>query len=231
MQDNNRTPSILISATHSGAGKTTVTRALLAALKARGLSVQPFKIGPDFIDPMYHSAIAGRPSINLDLWMMGEDGIREVFYRWSHGVDAAVIEGMGALFDGANGTGEGSAAHIAAILDVPVAVVIDVYGMTRTTAAIMDGIDSFDPNVKIAGFILNRCGRAGSEAHANLIKQAIGDRRWGRVLSIVSGDPTLEVTERHLGLVTPYENPMDGDNGGLDRVARQLDVDRIFGLP
>lgn len=154
MQYENRTPAAIISATHSGAGKTTVTRALLAALKARGLSVQPFKIGPDFIDPMYHSAIVGRPSINLDLWMMGEDGIREAYSRWSQDADVAVIEGMGALFDGANGTGEGSAAHIAAILGVPVVVVIDVYGMTRTTAAIMDGLDSFDrfPNEGLDSF-------------------------------------------------------------------------------
>lgn len=230
MQHSNRTPSIIISATHSGAGKTTVTRALLAALKAKGLSVQPFKIGPDFIDPMYHSAIVGKPSINLDFWMMGEHGIREVFSRWSQKADVAVIEGMGALFDGANGTGEGSAAHIAAILGVPVVVVIDVYGMTRTTAAIMDGIDSFDPNVKIAGFILNRCGRLGSVVHANLIRKAVGEERWKRVLSIVSDDPDLEVTERHLGLITTYENPGSESNSGLRRVAEQLDVDKIFGL-
>ena len=138
---------------------------------------------------MYHAAIVGRPSINLDLWMMGERGIRETFSRWSQDADVAVIEGMGALFDGAKGTGEGSAAHIARILGVPVVVVIDVYGMTRTTAAIMDGLDSFDPDVKVAGFILNRCGRLGSTVHADLIRDAVGAKRWDRVLSIVSCDP------------------------------------------
>src|SRR5690606_14413711 len=116
-----------------------------------------------------------------------------VFSRWSQHADVAVIAGMGALFDGANGTGAGSAAHIAAILGIPVVVVIDVYGMTRTTAAIMDGIDSFDPSVQIAGFILNRCGYTGSEAHKNLIKEAIGEKRWNRVLSIVSDCPELQV--------------------------------------
>src|SRR5690554_5378453 len=115
--------------------------------------------------------------------MMGEAGIRNVFSRWSQNADVAVIEAMGALFDGANGTDEGSAAHIAKILGVPVVVVIDVYGMTRTTAAIMDGIYSFDPDVKIAGFILNRCGHAGSEVHKNLIKDAVGAKRWSNVLS------------------------------------------------
>jgi len=230
MQNNNQTPAIIISATHSGAGKTTVTRALLAALKARGLVVQPFKIGPDFIDPMYHSVIVNRPSINLDFWMMGEDGIRDVFSRWSRNTDVAVIEAMGALFDGANGTGEGSAAHIAAILDVPVVVVIDVYGMTRTTAAIMDGLDSFDPNVKIAGFILNRCGYKGSTGHMNLIKKAIGADRWKRVLSIVSDNPALKVAERHLGLITTYENSTIDDDSDLNRVAKQIDIDKIFGF-
>jgi len=230
MENSNRIPAIIISATHSGAGKTTVTRALLAALKARGLVVQPFKIGPDFIDPMYHSVIVDRPSINLDYWMMGEDGIRDVFMRWTQNADVAVIEAMGALFDGADGTGKGSAAHIAAILDVPVAVVIDVYGMTRTTAAIMDGLDSFDPSVEIAGYILNRCGYKGSVAHMNLIKKAIGEERWKRVLSIVSCDPALKVAERHLGLITTYENSTIDDDSDLNRVAKQIDVDRIYGF-
>lgn len=229
MQHNNQTPAIIISATHSGAGKTTVTRALLAALKARGLAVQPFKIGPDFIDPMYHSVIVGRPSVNLDLWMMGEAGIRDVFSRWSQNADVAVIEGMGALFDGENGTGKGSAAHIAKILGIPVVAVIDVYGMTRTTAAIMDGLDSFDPDVKIAGFILNRCGYMGSAVHTNLIRNAVGEERWKRVLSIVSNSPALEVAERHLGLVTTYENAASNDNSSLNHVAKQIDVEKVFG--
>lgn len=227
MTYNNKIPAIIISATHSGAGKTTVTRALLAALKARGLTVQPFKIGPDFIDPMYHTAIVGRPSINLDLWMMGESGIRDVFSRWTQNADVAVIEGMGALFDGSNGTGEGSAAHIAAILGVPVAVVIDVYGMTRTTAAIMDGIDFFDADVKIAGFILNRCGYEGSEAHKNLIRNGIGEERWNRVLSVLSDSPSLKVAERHLGLITTYENSA-GNDSDLNKIAKQVDIDKIF---
>lgn len=230
MAHNDNIPAVIISATHSGAGKTTVTRALLAALRTRGLEVRPFKIGPDFIDPMYHSALAGRPSVNLDYWMMGEAGIRDVFSRWSQNADAAVIEGMGALFDGANGTGEGSAAHIAAILGIPVIVVMDVYGMTRTTAAIMDGIDSFDSNVKIAGFILNRCGYGGSAAHRDLIREAVGPERWGRVLSVVCSSPALEVEERHLGLVTTYENPAGEDNS-IYRAAEQLDPERIFGTP
>jgi len=229
MPHSDQIPAIIISATHSGAGKTTVTRALLTALKSKGLAVQPFKIGPDFIDPMYHSAIVGRPSVNLDYWMMGKAGIRDVFSRWSQNADVAVIEGMGALFDGANGTSEGSAAHIAAILGIPAVVVIDVFGMTRTTAAIMDGINSFDRNVKIAGFILNRCGYMDSAVHMSLIKDAIGPERWSRVLSVVSSSPALEVKERHLGLITTHENSASDYNGDLCRVAKQIDADKIFG--
>jgi cobyrinic acid a,c-diamide synthase len=231
MTDSSQAPAIIISATHSGAGKTTVTRALLAALKARGLAVQPFKIGPDFIDPMYHTAIVGRPSVNLDYWMMGEAGLREVFSRWSQKADVAVIEAMGALFDGADGTEVGSAAHIAKILGVPVVVVLDVYGMTRTTAALMDGINSFDPEVEIAGFILNRCGYAGSEVHKNLIKNAVGAKRWQSVLTVVASSPGLEVAERHLGLITTHENPASNDMSGLNPIAEQIDVDKIFGFP
>jgi len=230
MPHSNQIPAVIISATHSGAGKTTVTRALITALNAKGLSVQPFKIGPDFIDPMYHSAIAGRPSVNLDFWMMGETGIRDVFMRWSQNADVAVIEAMGALFDGANGTNEGSAAHIAKILDIPVVIVMDVYGMTRTTAAIMDGIVSFDPDVKISGFILNRCGYMGSEVHRNLIKCAVGEKRWKHVLSVISSNKELEVAERHLGLITTYENSASSDISGLNRVAEQIDICKIFGF-
>lgn len=217
--------SVVVSATHSGAGKTTITRAVLWALRERGLVVQPFKIGPDFIDPMYHRALTGRASVNLDLWMMGEDGLREVFARWSAGADVVVIEAMGALFDGAEGGPVGSAAHVAAILGVPVVVVVDVWGMTRTAGAVMDGMDGFDAQVEIGGFVLNR---VGSRGHRGLIERGIGESRWRRVVATVEADPALEVPERHLGLLTPHENPADA-SGSVARAGRQIDVDRVFG--
>ncbi|AEF86464.1 cobyrinic Acid a,c-diamide synthase [Treponema primitia ZAS-2] len=221
----NSPPALIVSATHSGAGKTTITRALLAALKARGLIVQPFKIGPDFIDPMYHTKVVGRPSVNLDVWMMGEEGIRDVYARWTADVDVAVIEGMGALYDGADGGNSGSAAHLAAILGVPVLVVVDVWGMTRTTGAIMDGMDGFDPAVQISGFVLNRIG---SSYHRDLIEKAIGGTRWRKVVATIEADRALEVPERHLGLLTTWENSSSSDNSGIDRIARQIDIDRVF---
>ncbi|CEI31787.1 Cobyrinic acid A,C-diamide synthase [Propionibacterium freudenreichii] len=217
--------TVVVSATHSGAGKTTITRALLWALRERGLVVQSFKIGPDFIDPMYHRALTGRASVNLDLWMMGEDGLREVFARWSVGADVVVIEAMGALFDGADGGRVGSAAHVAAVLGVPVVVVVDVWGMTRTAGAVMDGMDGFDPQVEIGGFVLNR---VGSRGHRDLIERGIGESRWRRVVAAVEADPALEVPERHLGLLTPYENPADMA-GSVARAGKQIDLDRVFG--
>jgi cobyrinic acid a,c-diamide synthase len=177
---------------------------------------------------MYHSALTNVPSVNLDYWMMGEAGIRNTFSHWMKNANIAVIEGMGALFDGASGTNEGSAVHIAAILGVPVVAVIDVYGMTRTTAAIIDGLTSFDPDVNIAGFILNRYGSTGSTYHADLIKNALGEERWSRVLSVLSYDTGVEVAERHLGLVTTHENDTLSDDSGLMRVAAQIDVDKIL---
>lgn len=222
-----RARAVLVSATHSGAGKTAVTRALLAALGSRGLTVQAFKIGPDFIDPMYHTALVGRPSVNLDGWMMGVDGVRDVFDRWTADVDVAVIEAMGALFDGADGGHDGSAAHLGAILDVPVLVVVDVWGMTRTTAALMDGLDRFQPAVKIAGYVLNR---VGSDGHRQLIERAIGKERWSRVVATIEAAPAFEVPERHLGLLTTHENP-GAVTADLADVARHIDLDRVLGQP
>lgn len=223
-QRTGRVPAVLISATHSGAGKTTVTRAVLAALRRRGLVVQPFKVGPDFIDPMYHSTIVGRPSINLDLWMMGEAGVRASFARWSADADVAVIEGMGALFDGADGGDEASAAHLARVLDVPVVVVVDVWGMTRTAAALIDGLRGFDPRMRTAGFVLNR---VGSEPHEVMLRHGLGSERWATVVAALRADPGLEVAERHLGLVTTHENPGFDDHAALERAAARVDVDRL----
>lgn len=219
-----RPPAVLVSASHSGAGKTTVTAALLASLRAQGYATQAFKIGPDFIDPMYHAAVTGRPSINLDLWLMGEAGIRQSFERWGDDADCVVIEAMGALFDGADGSQEGSAAHIARILGVPVVVVLDVWGMTRTTAALMNGMVDFDRTVDLAGFVLNR---VGSDGHRSLIDAGLGEAGRKQVIAWLRAVPELEVAERHLGLTLPQENPaVDAER--LVRFAGDLDLGRFF---
>src|SRR5690606_21350172 len=186
-------PAVVVAGTHSGAGKTTITAVLARELRRRGLTVQPFKIGPDFIDPGYHGEAAGRRSINLDLWMMGEEGVRRSFARWSRGADIAVIEAMGAVFDGADGTGEGSAAHLAGILGVPLLVVVDVWGMTRTTGAILQGLLGFDPDTTIVGCILNR---VGSAKHAQMIRDSLPPELERLVLGAVPYRRALEIPER-----------------------------------
>ncbi|HEV2727799.1 MAG TPA: cobyrinate a,c-diamide synthase [Solirubrobacterales bacterium] len=219
-------PGFLISATHSGAGKTTVTTLLLRALRQRGLEVQAFKIGPDFIDTAHHSAICGRPSINLDLWMMGEDGIRRSHRRRIEGAEFFVIEAMGGLYDGADGGEEGSAAHVAKLLGVPVIAILDAWGMTRTAAAMLQGLIDFDPELEIAGCVFNR---VGSERHAQMIDEALPAELRRKVVGYVPRRSELEIAERHLGLTTVQEL-----EGGPEReraqaqLAAALDVDRLL---
>jgi cobyrinic acid a,c-diamide synthase len=219
-------PALLISATHSGAGKTTVTGVVMAALRRRGLLVQPFKIGPDFIDAAHHAEVCGRPSINLDTWLQGEDGARRSFERWSADADIAVIEAMGGLFDGVDGTGRGSPAELAKLLGVPVVVVLDVWGMTRTAAPILRGLREFDPELRIAGCVLNRVGSPG---HAAMIVDSLPEDVRGLVVGSVMAREDLAIPERHLGIVTVQEL---GAGAGARAEAREragadLDLDRI----
>lgn len=159
-------PRIVIAGTHSGCGKTTVSRGLMQALHQQGLVVQPFKIGPDFIDPTHHTAICGRVSRNLDPFMMGEDGVKETFENASAGADIAVIEGVMGMFDGLDGSGISSTAHVIRILDSPTLLVVDVRGMSRSAHAIVAGYCGFEPGIAIAGVVFNR---VGSDRHRNLI--------------------------------------------------------------
>lgn len=196
-------PAILVAATHSGAGKTTAVAILLRLLRRQGLTVQAFKIGPDFIDPAYHAEATGRAAINLDLWMMGADGVQRAFDTYSADADISVIEAMGALFDGADGSSTGSAAHLAKLLRVPVVVVLDVWGMTRTAGALLAGIRDFDPDLDIAGYLLNR---TGSPTHARMVLDSLPPALRKLVIGTIPRRSELVVPERHLGLVTIEEN-------------------------
>jgi cobyrinic acid a,c-diamide synthase len=218
--------AILISATHSGAGKTTVTGVVMAALRRRGLSVQPFKIGPDFIDAAHHAEVCDRPSINLDTWLHGEDGVRRSFERWSADADIAVIEAMGGLFDGVDGTGRGSPAELAKLLGVPVVVVLDVWGMTRTAAPILRGMRDFDSEVRIAGCVLNRVGSPG---HATMVVDSLPDDVRGLVVGSVAASEDLAIPERHLGIVTVQELGASAAERAeaRERAGADLDLDRI----
>ncbi|MFI0262616.1 cobyrinate a,c-diamide synthase [Streptomyces sp. NPDC017056] len=220
-------PAFVVAATHSSAGKTTVTAILLRLLRERGLKVQAFKIGPDFIDPGYHREITGRPSINLDLWMMGAEGVRGSFSRWSAGADVCVIEAMGGLYDGENGTEKGSAAHIAKLLGLPVVVVMDVWGMTRTSGAVLGGLMAFDPEVRIAACVLNQ---VGSRTHAEMVLAALPGQLRELVAGWVERSEHLRVDERHLGLTTVEENPTAAAERAAAQIAsgRTVNVDRLL---
>lgn len=213
-------PAVLIAGTHSGVGKTTVTLGLMAALRRRNLLVQPFKVGPDFIDPSHHTAICGRSSRNLDPFMMGVDGIKRSFYSGIAGADAAVIEGVMGLYDGMDATEVGSSAQVAKILGVPVLLVINVHGMSRSAGAVELGFSRFDPEVKIAGTILNR---VGSERHLSMLRSSLK-------LPIIGAIPRkkeIELKSRHLGLEMGFEKEHDL-NALADLVEENADLNRIL---
>ncbi|NOS82594.1 MAG: cobyrinate a,c-diamide synthase [Nitrospira sp.] len=217
---------LVIAGTHSGVGKTTVTLAILAALKARGRQVQPFKAGPDFIDPSHHSAATGRLSRNLDGWMLGESINREIFARAAVDADISVIEGMMGLFDGSSPVNEiGSTAELSKQLDAPVLLVIDGSAMARSAAAMVLGYAKFDPSVRVVGVLFNR---VSSEGHYKLLKDAVEQATDVVVVGYLRPDPALTIADRHLGLVTAMEQ---GTGELYDRLAKAgvetIDLDRI----
>ena len=195
-------PAVLIAGTHSGVGKTTVTLGLMAALRVRGLNVQPFKVGPDFIDPSHHTAVCGRPSRNLDPFMMGEEGVRRSFCTALQGADVAVVEGVMGLFDGMDGTEVSSSAQVAKILDIPVLLVINAHGMSRSAAAMEKGFAEYDPCVRLAGTVLNR---VGSERHLAMLKNCLERPVFASLLR----ERDMEMKSRHLGLVMGFEKEHD----------------------
>lgn len=198
-----------MGAPHSGAGKTTVTLALLAALRNRGLAVQPFKVGPDYLDPAHHRRVCGRPSHNLDTWMLPPEANRRIFARAARGADVAVVEGVMGLFDGVDGRRpDGSSADLARLLGLPVVLVVDARAMARSAAALAHGFVDFDPRVRVAGVIWNR---VGSPSHRRILDEALADRGLPRSFGAVPRDAAAELPERHLGLVTPEDAGLPPD--------------------
>ena len=198
--------TFVIAAPASGSGKTTITLALLAALRRRGLEVAPFKVGPDFIDPGHHAAASGRASRNLDPWMCGEDGVQRSFSLGCAGAEVAVVEGVMGLFDGAEGGSEaGSTAAVAKLLKAPVILVIDAKGQARSVAALIKGFAEFDPDLTVAGIILNR---VASPRHAELLRAAHASvPGLPSLLGVLPREPQIALPERYLGLVTAEAAP------------------------
>ena len=203
MLDEVRTPRLMIAGTASSVGKTTLTAGLIAAFKARGLTVQAFKVGPDFIDPAYLAHVSGRPCRNLDSWMLGEEALRQVLAHGSLGADLAIIEGMLGLFDGHGGHPEGSTAQVAAATRAPIVLVIDVGHMAETAAAVALGFKSYSSSLKIAGVLLNN---VSSDVHRRSVEEAIWNGAKLPVLGALPAMTELGIPERQLGLLPVTEN-------------------------
>jgi cobyrinic acid a,c-diamide synthase len=220
----NQTRGLVIGGTQSGVGKTTVTLGLLYALRRRGLVVQPFKVGPDFIDPGHHSRAAGRVCRNLDGWMLSREANLALFRRQARGADAAVVEGVMGLFDGYDGASEaGSTAQMAKWLGLPVLLVVDARAMARSAAALVHGFASFDPDLSLAGVVFNRIGSA---AHLEYLQQALTSLPGVRCFGGLPRDQELAIPERHLGLATAEDHPLDEAYLGrlADRLETHLDL-------
>jgi cobyrinic acid a,c-diamide synthase len=223
-------PRVVVAGTSSGAGKTTVACGLIGALRARGLTVQGFKVGPDFIDPSHHALASGRPGRNLDAFLSGPELIAPLLRHGSAGADIAVIEGVMGMFDGASGRGElASTAHVAKLLDAPVVLVLDASAMARSAAAMLHGFRTFDPDVDVAGVIFNK---VGSDVHEQLLREAV-EGSGVPVLGALRRDERVVTPERHLGLV-PVAEREPAARAALDALAaamaRDADLDAVLRL-
>ncbi|MGW0936267.1 cobyrinate a,c-diamide synthase [Streptomyces sp. NPDC002666] len=199
-------PRLVIAAPSSGSGKTTVATGLMAAFAGRGLAVSGHKVGPDYIDPGYHTLATGRPGRNLDAYMCGPELIAPLFAHGAQGCDLAVVEGVMGLYDGASGQGElASTAQVAKLLRAPVVLVVDASSQSRSVAALVHGFASWDTQVRIGGVILNK---VGSDRHEALLREAL-DESGVPVLGVLRRAPQVAVPSRHLGLVPVAERRGD----------------------
>jgi len=226
-----RTPRILVIAgVASGVGKTTVTLGLLEAFRRRGLIVQGFKVGPDFIDPGFHEIVTGRGSYNLDGWMCGRDHVLATVARRAADADLALVEGMMGCFDGVDATSDqGSTAEVAKWLDAPVVLVIDAQAQARSAAAVALGFEQFDQHMKIAAVIVNR---VAGDAHARSIRDAVAARCRVRVIGALTHDEQITLAERHLGLVTAAEDGLTEEKRArlAEAIERGVDLDGLLEL-
>jgi cobyrinic acid a,c-diamide synthase len=217
----------LVSAAHKSSGKTTLSVGLAAALRGRGLAVQAFKKGPDYIDPLWLAAASGRPCRNLDFWTASREEILASVARHGAAADVSLIEGNKGLYDGLDLDGSNSNAALAKLLDAPVVLVLDARGMTRGVAPLVLGYRQFDPEVRFAGVILNRLG--GSRHEAKL--RAVIEHYTGvPVLGAVHEDAAIGIAERHLGLVPANEADAEGARVAAigEAVARQVDIGQLL---
>lgn len=221
---------IVIAGTGSGVGKTTLTIGLMAALKKKGLIVQGFKCGPDYIDPSYHTAVTGRPSRNLDSWMLTSTQVKEIFIHGSNQADISIIEGVMGFLDGKDPcSNKGSTAEISCITQSPVILVVNCASMARSAAAIVKGFQCLSDGANIVGVVANK---VGSEGHFQLVRTAIEQECGIPVIGYLKKELDIEIPERHLGLIPSIER------GELDLfftqlsslVTKTIDLERLLSL-
>lgn len=223
-------PRLVVAALRGGCGKTTLSLSLISAWRRQGRRIVPFKKGPDYIDAGWLAQAAGYPCFNLDPFMMNRDVVRRSFvYRAAQGLDGAVIEGNRGLFDGTDAAGTYSTAELAKLLDAPVVMILDCTKVTRTLAAVVLGCQHFDPDVRLAGVILNQVATGRQE---KLVRSAIEDATGLPVLGATPRVRNQDMPERHLGLVPHQEHPRAHRvlEGLADLACAHLDLDRLWAI-
>jgi cobyrinic acid a,c-diamide synthase len=223
-------PALCIAGLASSVGKTTVTLALAAAFRRRGLRVRCAKVGPDFIDPGFHEAVTGAPSRTLDGWMLDPAVLAATFARAGHEADLVLVEGVMGLFDGLDGASEtASTAEVARRLGLPVVLVVDAAAQVRSAAAVVLGAERLDPRLDVTGVVLNR---VGGDRHAGWLRDALAAHCRARVLGTLPWRETLGLPERHLGLVTARERGVSPAlvDALADLAERAIDLDAVRAL-
>jgi len=222
-------PHVFVSAAHKSSGKTTVSIGLCAALKDRGLKVQPFKKGPDYIDPMWLASASDRDCYNLDFYTMKNEEIRQTFDRYNQDADISIIEGNKGLYDGLDLDGSNSNAALATMLDAPVVLVLDARGMTRGIAPLILGYQAFDANINIAGVILNQLG--GSR-HESKLRNVIEHYTDAAVIGAIHKHEDMAIVERHLGLLPSNESDSASKHiANISKhVAASVDLDKVINI-
>ncbi len=225
-------PRLVVAGTHSGVGKTTIATGIMAALASRGMKVAGAKVGPDFIDPGYHSVATGRPGRNLDAWICGPEAMAPLAARAGAGADVLVVEGVMGLFDGSSferSPADASTAELSRLIEAPVLLVVDASGMSTSVAALVKGYSTFDRRVRVAGVILNR---VGSGRHEELLREALASAGQP-VLGALRNDASVTWRDRHLGLVPVVERPTQVHRS-ITRLSRTIeascDLDGILAL-
>jgi cobyrinic acid a,c-diamide synthase len=219
---------LVVAGTQSGVGKTTLTLGLMYAWRRQGIMVQPFKVGPDFIDPGHHGRAAGRPSHNLDGWMLSQEENLRIFHQHTKTATLAVVEGVMGLFDGFDGKTEaGSTAQMAKWLGLPVLLIVDARSMARSAAAIVKGFATFDPNLTLAGVVFNR---VGGPSHLSYLTEALELVPGIRCFGGLPRENDLAIPERHLGLATTEDHPLEEKylEGLADLVDKNLDLEALW---